>query len=305
MISNQLALIKRELWEHRSVYVTPIAISVVLLLGSLTGMVTASSYGAVVDLAMIGAHELGTAEHRAILTGTLTGLSFIFVIAMWIMIVFYSLDSLYAERKNKSILFWRSLPVTDAETVVSKLLVAALVVPLFTFAVVVVTHLVSLILGSIWLNFEGGSPGLFIWQSINLFDLWTALLIFIMAVPVWLSPFIGWFLFVSAWTKRSPFLVASMPIIVVPLVERTVFGTTFLMQAIWERTGTMPLFGVSESTFEFFELEDFALEADSISLLALIDLGKFLSSPSMWAGLLVCGLFVTGAIYVRRFRDES
>ena len=305
MISNQLALIKRELWEHRSVYVTPIAISVVLLLGSLTGMVTASSYGAVVDLAMIGAHELGTAEHRAILTGTLTGLSFIFVIAMWIMIVFYSLDSLYAERKNKSILFWRSLPVTDAETVVSKLLVAALVVPLFTFAVVVVTHLVSLILGSIWLNFEGGSPGLFIWQSINLFDLWTALLIFIMAVPVWLSSFIGWFLFVSAWTKRSPFLVASMPIIVVPLVERTVFGTTFLMQAIWERTGTMPLFGVSESTFEFFELEDFALEADSISLLALIDLGKFLSSPSMWAGLLVCGLFVTGAIYVRRFRDES
>ena len=127
-----------------------------------------------------------------------------------------------------------------------------------------------------------------------------------LALPLWLSPFIGWYLFVSAWAKRTPLLFAFMPIFVLPMLEKIVFGSTLLAEAFFERTGSMPLFRFGEdNTFAMFELDDMPINEDLISLLGAIDLGRFLTSPSLWAGLIVCGLFTTAAIYVRRYRDES
>ena len=58
--------------------------------------------------------------------------------------------------------------------------------------------------------------------------------------------------------------------------------------------------------WEVFEnYENLQLTEDSVSLLGSIDIVGFLTSPSLWAGLIVCGLFTTAAIYVRRYRDES
>ncbi|MDJ0916379.1 MAG: hypothetical protein QNJ05_01365 [Woeseiaceae bacterium] len=305
MMGNQLALIKREIWEHRSIYITPAAIAIVMLLLALTGQVAISALGASVDLAMMGANELPPEAHKAMITGFVAGLGSIFVVAMWILTIFYSLDSLYAERKDKSILFWRSLPVTDAETVLSKLLVAIVVIPLVTFAAIAVTQILSLIFASIWLNAEGGNAGLLIWQALDLVDIWGGTLIFVLALPIWLSPFVGWYLFVSAWAKRMPLLIAFLPLFVLPMIEKIVFGTAFLASAFFERTASLPLFNIGDNTFAMFELEDMPFDENMISLLGIIDLGKFLSSLSLWAGLIVCGLFTTAAIYVRRYRDES
>ena len=205
MIAHQPALIKRELWEHRSIYVTPAAIAVIVTLGVLAMLMMASGFAKELDLAIFGAQNLaGDAERKAVLTGFFVGTSWVFLVALMFLTVFYSLDSLYAERKDKSILFWRSLPVTDAETVVSKLLVAVIVIPLVTFAAIAVTQILSLIFASIWLKAEGGNAGLLIWQSLDLIDIWGGTFIFIMALPIWLSPFVGWYLFVSAWAKRMP-----------------------------------------------------------------------------------------------------
>ena len=306
MIGHQIALIKREIWEHRSIYITPAAIAIVMLLLALTGQVAISALGAGVDVAMMSANELPPEAHKAMVTGFVAGLGSIFVVAMWILTIFYSLDSLYAERKDKSILFWRSLPVTDAETVISKLLVAVIVIPLVTFIAIALTQILSLIFASIWLKAEGGNAGLLIWRALDVFDVWGGTLIFVLALPLWLSPFIGWYLFVSAWAKRTPLLFAFMPIFVLPMLEKIVFGSTLLAEAFFERTGSMPLFRFGEdNTFAMFELDDMPINEDLISLLGAIDLGRFLTSPSLWAGLIVCGLFTTAAIYVRRYRDES
>ena len=304
MIRNQLALAKREFWEHRSIWVTPAAIGIVTILMTATSLGVGSEFKQAVDLALVGASNVGDAERRAFLTAALSGVTLIFTITMWILTIFYCLDSLYAERKDKSILFWRSLPVTDTETVVSKLLVAAVAIPVVTFGAIVVTHLFNLVVTSIWISAEGGSPGHLLWDGGALFDNWVATLIFLLAVPLWLSPFIGWFLFVSAFTKRSPLLVAFLPIIVLPMVERIVFGSTLLADAIFVRTGKMPLFGGVDIE-AIFDNERVELTSDMVSLLAVIDVGQFLTSPSLWAGLIVCGLFTTAAVYVRRYRDES
>jgi ABC-2 type transport system permease protein len=305
MIGYQLALVRREIWEHRSIYVTPVAIAVIVSLISLAGMVTVSAFDKEVHMALFGASNIaGDAERRAALTVFFLGTSWVFLFALAILTTFYTLDCLYAERKDKSILFWRSLPVTDAETVVSKLLTAVVVLPLFTVAAIIVTHLVNLLITSVWVMLQGGDAGHLIWGSVPLFDNWAAALIVTIASAVWMSPLIGWFLFVSAFTKRAPLLMAFMPLIIIPIMEWIFFRSKIFASAVFGRGEMIPLF--REMDIErFFDEERMKVSEEMVSLLSHIEIGRFLVSPSVWAGIAVCGLFATAAIYVRRYRDES
>ena len=306
MIKSQLALIQRELWEHRSLYITPAVIGLLVALMSLTGQVTIDGFEHV-DLGIVGASNLPENARAAALTGIMIGLSSTFVFAMWILIMFYSLDSLYAERKDRSILFWRSTPTTDFETVLSKLLTAVLVIPLITFVLIAATHLVVLMTTSVWLSARGGNAWFLIWSAAPFLDNWTTTLTFLLALPLWMSPFVGWFLFVSAYTKRSPILMASLPIIMLPLLEKILFKSTFFVEVFFVRSVKMPLFqGLDNMELLFQEGENFEKFSNAkLSLLSLMDLGGFLTSSSLWIGIIVCGLFTTGAIYVRRYRDET
>ena len=305
MIGHQLALVKREIWEHRSIYVTPIAIAVIVSLVSLAGMVTVSAFDKEVHMALFSASNIaGDTERQAALTVFFLGTSWVFLFALVILTTFYTLDCLYAERKDKSILFWRSLPVTDAETVVSKLLTAVVVLPLFTVTAIVITHLVNLLITTVWVMMKGGNAAHLIWSSVPLFDNWAAALIVTIASAVWMSPLIGWFLFVSAFTKRAPLLMAFMPLIIIPIMEWIFFRSKIFANAIFGRGEVIPLF--REMDIEhFFDEERMVVNENMVSLLAHIDIGRFLLSPSVWAGIVVCGLFTTAAIYVRRYRDES
>ena len=160
MIGHQLALIRREIWEHRSIYITPAAIALIVTLGVLAMLMFVSGFAKELDVAIFGAQNVaGDAERRAVLTGFFVGTSWVFVVALAILTVFYCLDSLYAERKDKSILFWRSMPVTDAETVISKLLTAVFVLPIIMSAGIFVTHLINLIITSLWVSAKGGDVG--------------------------------------------------------------------------------------------------------------------------------------------------
>ena len=306
MIRGQLALLQRELWEHRSIYIAPLVVALLLTLIALTGQVSIDGMH-LVDLGIVGATNMPENARAAVLSGMMIGLSSTFVFAMWVLTIFYALDSLYTERKDRSILFWRSIPSTDFETVLSKLLTAMLVIPLITFAMIIVTHLVVLLITSVWVGARGGSGLQLIWASVPFVDNWTATLVFLLALPLWLSPFIGWFLFVSAFTKRSPFLAAFLPIVILPMIEKMLFDSAVFAEAIFVRSIKMPLF-LDLGTMErlFHEGEDFAAFADAeLSLLGLMDLGGFLTNPGLWLGLIVCGLFTAAAIYVRRYRDDS
>lgn len=306
MITHQLALIRREIWEHRSLYVTPAVVGLIMALMLLTGFVFASGYREIVDIGIVSAQNLaGDTERRAALFAFLLGNTAPFLFASGILTIFYCLDSLYAERKNKSILFWRSLPITDAETVISKMLTAMVAIPVIFMAVITVTHVVILIMTSIFVSVEGGSSMFLIWKSAPVFDVWFGMLIITLMLPIWFSPFIGWFLFVSAWTKRSPLLMAFLPLIVVPMLEYFVLRTHLIGDAIESRFNQLPLFSGTSTLENIFDDQEFIANAEVFSLLAYIDIGKFLTSPAMWAGVVVCGLFITAAIYVRRYRDDS
>jgi len=179
-------------------------------------------------------------------------------------------------------------------------------IPLVTFVAVAISHLVNLVLISLWINFEGGSAGHLIWGSVPLFDTWLALFIVLLALPLWLSPLLGWFLFVSAWTKRSPLLTAFLPIAILPILEYVILRTHMLWDAIQTRLSMqhMPLFSIDPDLI--FDEDNFRnLRLEDLSILHLLDLGKMLSSVELWLGLIVCGLFATAAVYVRRYREDT
>ena len=308
MIRTQIALIKREIWEHRSLYIVPLVLALVVSLTSITGQVAVSSFGQQVDIAILGATNLGETERSAAINVLMMAVSWIFVMTMGILTIFYALDALYAERKDKSILFWRSLPVTDAETILSKLVTAAIIIPAITFAVVAVTHVLVLAISSIWIGLRGASGWQLIWTAAPLFDNWAATFILMLALSLWVAPFIGWFLFVSAFTKRSPFLFAFLPLVVMPMLERILLGSTLFAETLMARVPFhVPIFAdLSLGSLRVEGEEDLMQLAESgVSLLSLIDVGRFLGSLSVWLGLAVCALFCTAAIYVRRYRDES
>lgn len=306
MIQTQLALIRRELWEHRSIYITPAAIGIIVSLLMVTGQVAVSAMGQHLDFALLGATALGENERAAALTGLMTLISLPMLFAMWILTIFYTLDSLYAERKDRSILFWRSIPVTDAETVTSKLLTALIVIPLITLLMIVVTQLMVLIITSVWVSIRGADAWYLIWGAAPLFDTWIVTLVVLLAVPLWWAPFIGWFLFVSAFTKRSPFLTAFMPLIVLPMLEKIFLNSSYLATAFADRLN-LPLFtGKDLSDLKLDNMDEVRTVAESgISLLSLLDLSGYFANPGLWAGMVVCGLLVTAAIYLRRYRDDS
>ena len=305
MIGHYLALIRRELWEHRSIWLTPIVIAGVVTLGTLTALMFAGEFAHELDLAIFGAQNIaGDMERKAVLTGFFVGSSWLFLLGLGVLTIFYTLDSLYAERKDKSILFWRSLPVTDAETVISKLLTAVVLIPAFAIVAIIGTHIVNLIVTSIWVSMKGGDAGLLIWGSVPLLDNWLATALTVFGMAIWMSPFLGWFLFVSAYTKRSPLLMAFLPLVLIPMIEGIFFRSANFAEAVWGRGAKIPLFsGIDIETF--FDEGHARVSEEMVSLLAHLDLGKFVTSIDTWIGIIVCGLLTTAAIYVRRFRDES
>ena len=114
MIKQQLALVRRELWEHRSIWVTPAAVASVVTFIAIAMVIMAAAFGETFnpDIEKIIDATVPDTIRRAALAGILIGNTTVFLIAMWFLTVFYCLDALYAERKDKSILFWRSLPIT-------------------------------------------------------------------------------------------------------------------------------------------------------------------------------------------------
>src|SRR6266849_1251595 len=196
--------VRRELWENRSIYIAPLAAAIVFLLGFFISMVSLRHR-------MHGIWPLDSAQgHDVFATRYELAAALIMGTAL-IVGIFYSLDALYGERRDRSILFWKSLPVSDLITVLSKLTIPVVILPLLSFAIAVATQFVMLLLSSVALLGSGQNIGA-LWARMSFFHTSLMLLYHIVTVHgLWYAPLYGWLLLVSAWAPRAPFIWAFLP----------------------------------------------------------------------------------------------
>src|SRR6187431_731685 len=138
----------REVWENRSIYVAPILVAIVVLFGFLVSTIGLPERRREVLL-------LDSAKARAAIEVPYNMAAIMLILTAFVVGVFYCLDALYGERRDRSILFWKSLPVSDLTTVLSKASIPLVILPLVTFVVVVAMQLVMLLLRSAALLMSG------------------------------------------------------------------------------------------------------------------------------------------------------
>ncbi|WP_405235783.1 hypothetical protein [Lentisalinibacter orientalis] len=307
MIRRAYFLLQRELWEHRALYLTPLVIALVVALGVATALVTGGGRIVGFENIVAGMRAGGDVGSVAGIVALTVGPSTVFVVGLAFLVFFYSIDALYAERKDRSILFWKSLPLTDTEVVISKLVTAALLAPVITFGFLAATQLVILCLSTIAVWLGGGSAWELVWRPVPLLQIWTLSVYYLVGASLWFLPFIAWGLFCSAFAKKNVFLWAVLPFVVIPLVERLVFDTGVFARVVFSRLGHMPWITASfRGDDVHISIGDLpARLVGEMNLLALLDPGEFLTTPGLWGGLAVAAGFTAGAIYFRRYRDET
>ena len=274
--------LRRELWENRSIYIAPLAAAGVALFGFLLTLIhLPEKMRAAAALDPMQQHERIEQPFdaaAALLMGTFL------IVGM-----FYCVEALQRERRDRSILFWKSLPVSDLTTVAAKVSIPFVVLPLLTFAITFATQLIMLLASSAVLAASGLSVATY-WAQVSLLQMSLLLLYHLMTVHVLGSaPIYGWLLLVSAWARRAAFLWAVLPPLAICTLEKLLFNTAhfaaFLGQFFTGGTeglyapGTMPMDPMTHLTP-----------------------GKFLSTPGLWIGLAITAAFLAAAVRLRRYR---
>ncbi|MBZ5522311.1 MAG: ABC transporter permease [Acidobacteriia bacterium] len=276
--------VRRELWENRSIYVAPLAVAAIFLFGFLISTISLPRKMRAL-LALVPAHQYSSIVQPYIFAAGLI------MVTVFIVGAFYCLDALHGERRDRSILFWKSLPVSDLTTVLSKASIPFVVLPLLTFAITVATQLIMLLVSSAVLMGSGVSAAP-LWNGSLVFQMSPALLYHFLTMHVLgYAPIYGWLLLVSAWARRAPILWATLPLLAIGVVEKIAFNTSHFAAMLQ----SVLIGGAGGDPFS---------EGGGISMNPLTHVapGKFLGSPSLWIGLAVTAAFLAAAVRLRRYR---
>ncbi|MGH7587096.1 MAG: ABC transporter permease [Gemmatimonadota bacterium] len=275
--------VRRELWENRSVWIAPLVVAALATLAFLVSTpALPESARALSGPDMAKAH---LAIHGPYGASAMLGFATAFVVG-----VFYCLDALQSERRDRSILFWKSLPVSDRTTVLAKASIPLAVLPLLIFAVTVVTHLIMLLVGTAVVLVTGSSVGM-LWAHVQPFQSMLTVLYAVIGIALWHAPLYGGLLLVSGWARRTAVLWAVLPLVAIAGIERILFGTTRFLYFLKDL-----LLGWVTRAFAF---EDDAMG----DLLGALTPVKFLSTPSLWIGLTFTAACLVVAIRLRRQRE--
>lgn len=313
-----LTLLKREYWENKTgLQWVPLIVGGIAVFGVFLGVFVFSTSN--VQINGMGSHDLTSlfklydvsVDSRTKAIGVQMGIysgifSFGFVLA--IVGFFYCLGALYDDRKDRSILFWKSMPISDTMTVLSKVVTVMVVAPFFVWAILQLTTIAIMILGTVFAWVSDASAWSNIWQPSNLFVIAFYQLQALYVATLWAAPIVGYLLLVSSWTKKVPFLVATVPVVLVIIAESIVTNTAHVVTYLGERLVMIwaayitPVANIAGDFSDVIrsDASDF-IQEDWIPL----SFSKHLMNMDLWIGLVVGALLVAGAVMIRRYRDEA
>ena len=290
MNSNSAWLVRREFWENRAIWLIPAVFGGLLLVAALFGQVSIPQ--------LTTTQETGEAA-----AAFLVAVGAMFYLVMGVYSTWYLMDSLYNDRRDRSILFWKSLPISDAATVLIKLLVGMLIIPLIYFAAADATALIGAFILSIRAHASLGSS---LWNGNMWLQVQVLWLYAIITTAVWFLPIAGWLMLVSAWAKRAVMLWTVLPPLLLYILERVFFGTHYVGAIIMRRLTALPAVSFDGSKFNWTHeggVVDNAA-AHSISVWHLINPSGFFSSAETWIGVAIGAALIFAAIQLRMHRSE-
>ena len=266
--------VRRELWENRSIYVAPLVVAALIVFGFFIAAIAGS------NTVKLDAQPDKLAAPFNLAAVLMMGTTFIVAI-------FYCLEALHGERRDRSVLFFKSMPVSDVTTVLSKAAIPLVVLPLITFVLTFATQLIMLLLGSAIALISGHSAAV-LWTKLPWFQMSGMLLYHLLSVhSLYYAPIFAWLLLVSAWVKRAPILWAALPLLAIGMLEKMAFNTSHF--------GAMLASRISGGA------QDDGMRRGAM-MLGHFNLGEFLTSPGLWIGLVVTAAFLAAAVRLRRYR---
>jgi len=317
-------LLRREFWEHRTgLLIAPAVVGLISLLLTAVTMFAAIGLGRNasgnievdgqqvsingLDLARLmesmgpdDQQKLGEVVNFSLLLGSYWPL-----LVMALVVFFYCLGALYDDRRDRSILFWKSLPVSDLATVLSKLATALVVAPLLAIAVSAVTMVGYLLLMMAAVSWLGGDAIALIWQPASITTLLATHLAWLPAYMFWSLPCVGWLMLCSAHARRVPFLWAVVP----PLLGGILLSATGLVTVLGISHGTLWLQGVMRLLLGTVPGIDqvYLSQAQANYTPAHLPSQAFdaFTLPALWIGALFGLACIVLAIALRRRSDDS
>ena len=275
--------VRRELWENRSLYIAPLVAALVFLSGYAISTIT-------LPRRVRAIAALDPAQQPAALAMPMSVAATLIILTAYLVAVFYCLDALHGERRDRSILFWKSLPVSDLQTVLAKASIPLVVLPALVFAIALATQLAMLLLSTLVLLASGLGVAT-LWA--RLFEMTPVLLYGLAVHALWHAPLYAWLLLVSSWARRMPFLWAVLPPLALGIFEKIAFQTSHVCSLLQHR--------VIGAMGEAFTAS--AGDHGPVIRLGRLDPLGFLSSPGLWIGLLAAGAFLAAAARMRRHRE--
>jgi ABC-2 type transport system permease protein len=315
-------LLRREFWEHKgSFFWAPVAVAAALIVLVGGGFMYAMAFGGPENIQIDGHNVVSIQGFPAALRYKVAhvaasgymGIAAPLFLVLTVVVFFYCLGALHDERRDRSILFWKSLPLSDRDTVLSKVATALVVAPLITMAIGTATALVLLVLGMI--SAAGKGLNLFapVLMEPNLYLSPLYLLAFLPLYIIWALPTVGWLLMVSSWARSKVFLWAVGTPLVVALVlkwfnfivghvSNTIFDVDWFMSEVVARglAGLVPGIWLSQPDIEVIN-QQYGLDPMTLLSLSYSTLAK----PGVWIAAAVGIAMIFGAIRLRRWRDEG
>lgn len=238
-------------------------------------------------------------------------------VMMGFLIFFYCLSALYDDRRDRSLLFWKSLPVSDTSTVLSKVLVATVAVPLTIAAIAFVVSLAMLGMTAIALSFHGVNV---FGDLLSATNLWLAPFRMLSLIPIyllWALPTVGWLLMVSSWARSKVFLWA----VGVPLMSGALLAWAnhafamglriewYFQQVVLRLLGSVlpgAWFIFDESARHTMEHAEGHGDNPAAAIAAFFNEAYgSLASPTLWIGVAAGVAMIAAAVYLRRWREEN
>jgi len=305
-----LMLIRREIWEHKSLWIAPLVwvglITIFFNWGMLQVPDGANAHITVDGQSVSEMHnaiKLPEDRKESVFAVSFLAIFGMISVFMTIVVFFYLIDCLYTERKDRSILFWKSLPVSDVSVVLSKLAVAMVVVPVGVVLLSAVTQLVNFVTVSLILHGSVIGDIMPDWS----FGAWlrsqAVALGMMLGGVLWYAPIAGYLLLLSTWAKNKVFLWAILPPIALPVLEKVFLHSNHVLDFLGQRfSGYIQLMKVDPNAFEAGNHERLPPVSEIYNA---FHLSNVFMSTEMWLGVAAAAAMVFVTIRIRRYRDDT